>query len=65
MKHSDLPLVMPRSEKLTAEVLRFIAECAKYYPGCEKDVIVIRKPGTGLYRGNKEEGPPVNDPIPL
>jgi hypothetical protein len=42
MKASDMPLV--RGGKLTPEMLRFIAEAAKYFPGCEKDIVVIRKP---------------------
>jgi hypothetical protein len=63
MKPSDIPLV--RGGKLTADILRFITECAKHYPGCEKDIIIIRKPGTGLYRGNEKEEAPFNDTIPL
>jgi hypothetical protein len=41
MTASDIPLV--RGEKLTPEMIRFIAECAKYFPGCERDIVVIRK----------------------
>jgi hypothetical protein len=65
MNVRDIPLVIPRNERLTAEILRFIAECAKHYPGCEKDAIVIRKPGLCPATQEKEEELPFNDPIPL
>lgn len=41
MKPSDIPLV--RGGKLTSEMLRFIAEVARHFPGAEKDIVIIRK----------------------
>jgi hypothetical protein len=39
----EIPLV--RGGKLTPEMLRFIVEVARYFPGTEKDiVIIIRRP---------------------
>jgi hypothetical protein len=52
IKASDLPLVHGAG-KLTPEMLRFIDECAKYFPGCEKDIIIIRKPISPLPRRAK------------
>jgi hypothetical protein len=46
MKQSDLPLVRPIDVRLSAEVLRFIAEAARVFPGCEKDIIVVREKPT-------------------
>jgi hypothetical protein len=45
MKADDIPLA--RGGKLTQEMIRFIAEVAKYFPGAEKDIVIIRKPNGG------------------
>jgi hypothetical protein len=42
MKKADIPLV--RGGKLTEEMIAWIAEVARYFPGVEKDLVVIRKP---------------------
>jgi hypothetical protein len=42
ISNEDIPLI--RGGKLTPEMLRFITEAAKHFPGCERDIIVIRKP---------------------
>jgi hypothetical protein len=41
MKQSDLPLV--RGGRLPQRALDWIAHVAKFFPGVERDIIVIRK----------------------
>jgi len=48
MKPSDIPLV--RGGKLTPEIIEWIEKVSKVFPGIEKDMVIIRKPGSGLYR---------------
>jgi len=42
IKRSDLSLVRPEGAPLPDKALRFIAEAARLFPGCEKDVIPVR-----------------------
>jgi hypothetical protein len=48
MKASDIPLV--RGEKLTLEMIAWIEKVSKVFPGVEKDIVIIHKPKTWLYR---------------
>jgi len=50
LRRSDLPLV--RGE-LPEEALAFISEAARLFPGCEKDIIVVRKPSSLSPRGSE------------
>jgi len=53
MKRADLPLV--RGGELSQEALRFIARVARFFPGCERDIIIIRqKPISSLPRGDEK-----------
>ena len=54
MKSSDIPLV--RGEKLTPEIIEWIEKVSKVFPGVEKEMVIIRKPGSGLYRAGREAG---------
>jgi hypothetical protein len=53
MKASDIPLI--RGGKLTPEMIAWIEKVSKVFPGVEKDIVVIRKPGSGLYRAGGKQ----------
>jgi hypothetical protein len=53
MKASDIPLV--RGGKLTPEMIAWIEKVSKVFAGVEKNIVVIHKPGTGLYIGRKQK----------
>jgi hypothetical protein len=64
MRECDVPLV--RGGKLTPEMLAWLEKVERVFPGTTKDLVIIRQPGTGLYRGNDEtEEAPFNDTIPF
>jgi hypothetical protein len=46
VKASDIPLV--HGGELTGEMIAWIEKVSKVFPGVEKDIVVIRKPGSGL-----------------
>src|SRR5262249_12227386 len=53
MKPSDIPLV--RGGKLTPKIIEWIEKVSKVFPGIEKDMVIIRKPGfRPLPRGGKQ-----------
>jgi hypothetical protein len=53
MKRADLPLV--RGGELPQEALRLIARVAQFFPGCERDIIIIRqKPISPLPRDDEK-----------
>jgi hypothetical protein len=54
MKPSDIPLVVPRGEKLTPEMVAWVERVAKLFPGAEKDAVIVRRPGAGLYRDKEK-----------
>jgi hypothetical protein len=55
MKQRDLPLV--RGGKLPQRALDWIAHVAKYFPGAERDIIVIRRTSSSSSRTEDDGGP--------